>query len=88
MTHAEVLHRFPGDELDRLGIDIYPIDSARDGWHEATCGRDDWSTTGLESVVEEAAYEHAHEAHPHVAQIAHERLTRWRASLEEARGPL
>jgi hypothetical protein len=45
-------------------IDIRPVESARDNWYEAECfykhpGDLNWTTTGSESVVEDAAHEHA-----------------------------
>lgn len=48
--------------LFRVLIDIGPVESVRDGWHEAECSCM-WSTTGLETVVEEAAYAHIFDVH-------------------------
>jgi hypothetical protein len=49
--------------LYRELIDLGPIESVRDGWHEATCHTCSWSTTGAETVAEEAAYEHVGTIH-------------------------
>lgn len=37
----------------------HEVDSARDGWHEGSCDLCDWTTSGTEDAVEEAAHEHA-----------------------------
>lgn len=61
---------FPADRLtyhavgavvDRL-VTVGPAGSVREGWHEAHCVCD-WSTSGNESVVDDAAYEHVAEEH-------------------------
>lgn len=45
-------------------IRIAPVESARDGWHQAECTDCDWqSWGGLESVVEESGWEHVTEKH-------------------------
>ena len=47
-----------------INPDVYPIESVRDGWHEGCCPFCGYSTTGLESVVEEAIHDHAATIHP------------------------
>ena len=44
-------------------IDVRPVESAREGWHQAECGRCPWTTTGLKSVCEDAAFLHAKDVH-------------------------
>ncbi len=50
-------------------VDFGPVDSVRHGWHEAICDCG-WRTTGMESVVDDAIWEHASECmKPPVALI-------------------
>lgn len=56
------------EEQERLFeelIEVYPVESVRDGWHEAECKAFDchWGTTGLRNICEDAAYEHISEVH-------------------------
>lgn len=44
-------------------IDIHPVESVRDAWFQAECGRCSWVTTGHENVCEDAAHEHAKNVH-------------------------
>lgn len=43
-------------------IHIVPVESVREGWHEAECSCM-WSTTGAENVVEDAACDHIADVH-------------------------
>ncbi|QIG58230.1 hypothetical protein SEA_SKOG_78 [Gordonia phage Skog] len=40
------------------------FDTLYEGWVEASCEWCDWTTTGTESTVEDAAYEHVATMHP------------------------
>lgn len=44
-------------------FDVEPEDSVREDWHRATCRICDWSTTGHEDIVEDAAAEHVTTVH-------------------------
>lgn len=66
IVDAEVVDPIPIREFIEQYCSIYPVESVRDGWHEARCsfGFCPWSTTGSEPVVEEALWEHIPYAHP------------------------
>lgn len=51
------------DEIDRIITVIPERDSVREGWRRAVCMLCDWSTTGMEPIVEAAGYEHADDNH-------------------------
>ena len=45
-------------------IEVYPVESAHgDGWHQADCDTCGWRTDGMETVVEDAGYEHITNIH-------------------------
>jgi hypothetical protein len=59
------------DDFLRRHTDTYPVESVREGWHEARCafwepGEEqtcDWSTTGDENTVEDAVLGHVLDRH-------------------------
>lgn len=47
----------------REDVPIYPVESVRPAWYEASCRRCEWETSGSEPVCEQARDEHISRCH-------------------------